>query len=96
MTERFVKYERRARKRKMRNPFRPGCLSYIEFEAQRNDNIFYITYDESEYPILVKIIVKPNYDIDSILDFCDNYIPLGIYHQVIVEENLEFLNCEAI
>ena len=71
----------------MKNPFRPGCYDYIVFEVKKNDDIRYVTYDETEYPILIKIIVKPNYNIGKIINFKNYCVPLGIYSEIIVEEN---------
>ena len=71
------------------NYFNFGSLNYLIVEADKVDDILYIMWDKDEGTL--KIIVKPNYDIDSVLDFRKNHVPLGIYSKVIVEENYELL-----
>lgn len=71
------------------NYFRFGTLNYLIVEADKVDDILYIMWDKDERTL--KIIVKPNYDIGSVLDFRKNHVPYEIYSKVIVEENYELL-----
>ena len=68
------------------NKFRVGSLNYLIVKADKVDDILYILYDDFEH--FINIIVKPNYNIDEIVEFQNRYIPITISTKIIVEENL--------
>ena len=49
------------------NKFRVGSLNYLIVKADKVDDILYILYDDFEH--FINIIVKPNYNIDEIVEF---------------------------
>lgn len=74
------------------NPYNFGSINYLIFESSKIKDIKYITTDKDEYGFTyLKIIVKPNYDIDMIQKFIYDHVPINIQTAVIVEENNEII-----
>ena len=72
------------------NAFRPGSLAHLIVEAEHIEDILYIIAPElPEIP--VKIICKPNYDIDSVLNFVNDNLEYGIPYDIVVENNYEVI-----
>ena len=70
------------------NPFNFGSPAYLNLEAEKVDDILYLIIPDSlVYPL--KIIVKPGYDIDTVLEFVENHVPIGVYYEIIVENDFK-------
>jgi len=79
----------------MDNYFNFGSLNYLIVEADKVDDILYVMRDRDEFGLaFLKIIVKPNYDIDAILEFIREHVALSTTYEIIVEENYELLEKE--
>lgn len=70
------------------NQFNPGSPAYLNLEAEKVDDILYLIIPDSlVYPL--KIIVKPGYDIDTVLEFVENHMPISVYYKIIVENDFK-------
>lgn len=68
------------------NPFVFGSMNYLIFEAKKVDDILYlIEPDITSGDYCLKIVCRPGYNIDSIMEFVNDHLPIHIPSEVIVE-----------
>ena len=72
------------------NPFNPGSPAYLNLEAEKVDDILYLIIPDSPTDPL-KIIVKQDYDIDTVLEFVKNHMPISVYYKIIVENDFKVI-----
>ena len=72
------------------NPFTFGSPLYLKLEAEKVDDILYLIMPDSPTDPL-KIIVKQDYDIDTVLEFVKNHVPVAVYYEIIVENDFEVI-----
>lgn len=72
------------------NPFNPGSPAYLNLEAEKVDDILYLIMPDSPTDPL-KIIVKPGYDVDTVLEFVENHVPISVYYKIIVENDFKVI-----
>ena len=72
------------------NPFNSGSPLYLNLEAEKVDDILYLIMPDSPTDPL-KIIVKQDYDIDTVLEFVKNHVPVAVYYEIIVENDFEVI-----
>ena len=72
------------------NPFRFGSAAYLNLEAEKVEDILYLIIPDSSVDPL-KIIVKPGYDIDTVLEFVENHMPISVYYKIIVENDFKVI-----
>lgn len=71
---------------KNNNPFVFGSMNYLIFEASKVPDILYlIEPNEASLDFCLKIVCRPGYNIDSIMDFVDDHLPMHMTSEVIVE-----------
>lgn len=75
------------------NPFNPGSPAYLNLEAEKVEDILYLIMPDSPTDPL-KIIVKPDYDIDTVLEFVRNHVPVAVYYEIIVENDFKVIENE--
>ena len=75
------------------NPFRFGSAAYLNLEAEKVEDILYLIIPDSLVDPL-KIIVKPGYDIDTVLEFVENHMPISVYYKIIVENDFKVIENE--
>ena len=66
------------------NAFQPGSLAYLIVEAESIEDILYIIAPDEHYSPL-KIVCKPNYNIDTVLNFVEANLSVGIKYEIVVE-----------
>lgn len=66
------------------NPFRFGSAAYLNLEAEPIEDILYIIAPDEHYSPL-KIICKPNYNINTVLNFVEDNLPVEIRYEIVVE-----------
>ena len=66
------------------NAFRPGSLAHLIVEAEPIEDILYIIAPDEHYSPL-KIICKPNYNINTVLNFVEDNLPVEIRYEIVVE-----------
>jgi len=68
------------------NPFEFGSMAYLIFEASKVPDILYlIAPDTMSNDSCLKIVCRPEYNIDSIFRFVDEHLPIHLTSEVIVE-----------
>lgn len=72
------------------NQFNPGSPAYLNLEAEKVDDILYLIMPDSPTDPL-KIIVKQDYDIDTVLEFVENHMPISVYYEIIVENDFKVI-----
>lgn len=72
------------------NPFNFGSPLYLNLEAEKVDDILYLIMPDSPTDPL-EIIVKQDYDIDTVLEFVKNHVPVAVYYEIIVENDFEVI-----
>ena len=72
------------------NPFNFGSPLYLNLEAEKVDDILYLILPDGPSDSL-KIIVKPGYDIDTVLEFVKDYVPVAVYYEIIVENDFKVI-----
>ena len=72
------------------NPFTFGSPLYLKLEAEKVDDILYLIMPDSPTDPL-EIIVKQDYDIDTVLEFVKNHVPVAVYYEIIVENDFEVI-----
>jgi len=75
------------------NPFNFGSPLYLNLEAEKVDDILYLIMPDSLTDSL-KIIVKPGYDIDTVLEFVKDHVPIIVYYEIIVENDFKVIENE--
>lgn len=70
------------------NPFNFGSPVYLNLEAEKVEDILYLIMPDRLLDPL-KIIVKPDYDIDTVLEFAKNHVPITVYYEIIVENDFK-------
>ena len=75
------------------NPFRFGSAAYLNLEAEKVEDILYLIIPDSLVDPL-KIIVKPGYDIDTVLEFVKDHVPVAVYYEIIVENDFKVIENE--
>lgn len=70
-------------------PCQKGSLMHYNYLARDYPDILHL---EREHDSLTKlrIVVKPGYDIDNVLDFCRNLV-LGLDYEVVVEDEYDLV-----
>lgn len=68
------------------NPFVFGSMAYLNLEASKVPDILYlIEPDITSEDYCLKIVCRPGYNIDSIMEFVEEHLPMHIASEVIVE-----------
>ena len=68
------------------NPFIFGSMAYLNLEASKVPDILYlIEPNRTSLDFCLKIVCHPGYNIDSIMEFVDNHLPMHMTSEVIVE-----------
>ena len=77
----------------IKNFFRPGSIAHMIREAEKYEDILYLIADAEQPHNPVKIICKPDYNIDKVMEFVNSSFPLSIDYEIVVENNYEvYLN----
>ena len=68
------------------NPFIFGSMAYLNLEASKVPDILYlIEPNKTSLDFCLKIVCRPGYNINSIMEFVDNHLPMDMASEVIVE-----------
>lgn len=68
------------------NPFVFGSMAYLNLEASKVPDILYlIEPNRTSLDFCLKIVCRPGYNIDSVMDFVEEHLPLHLEYEVVVE-----------
>jgi len=70
---------------------RPGSIAHMTLEAEKYDDILYIVADAEQPHEPVKIICKPDYNIDKVMEFVESNFTYGTPYKIIVENSYEVI-----
>lgn len=73
------------------NPFNFGSPAYLNLEAEKVEDILYLIMPNRGGFDPLKIIVKPDYDIDTVLEFVKDHVPITVYYEIIVENDFKVI-----
>lgn len=79
---------------KIYHPFPFGSLNYLNFEAELIDNVLYLVMPDNSFDSL-NIVCKPNYNIDTILNFMENNLSFRVYYEIVVENEFKEIGNES-
>ena len=65
-----------------------GSLVYLQTVAEIYEDIIEVDKErDDEGFAMLKIVVKPTYNVDAIKDFLENHVPMGVECNIVVQEN---------
>ena len=67
-----------------------GSFGALKLAAENYDDIIYVMWDDINH--IFKVICMPDYDIDKILEYINENVPLGVVSEVIVENKCKMVN----
>lgn len=63
-----------------------GSMNYTTLMAEKYDDILYVIKSTEKPLIDIDIICKPNYNIEEVLNFTKEHLPLSVTYRIIVED----------
>ena len=73
------------------NPFRLGSIAHMTLGAEKYEDILYLIADAKQPHKPIKIICKPDYDIDKVMEFVESNFTFGMAYEIVVENNFEVI-----